>query len=366
MFMARALELAARGQGYVEPNPMVGCVIVQSGAVVGEGWHRKFGGPHAEVEALKSAGARAKGATAYITLEPCCHHGKTPPCTQALVAAGIAKVVCAQRDPFTQVSGKGIAELQAAGIEIEVGLMETEAQHLNAPYLKLVSTGRPWVIAKWAMTLDGKIATRTGDSQWISGEESRVIVHALRGRMDGVIVGHGTAKKDDPLLTARPPGSRIATRIVLDNRAELSSESQLVRTAQEAPVLVAVSTAAPKENIDRLTKAGCEVLPLPIEGHDENAVSISALLDELGRRKMTNVLVEGGSKLLGALFDAGAIDEVHVFIAPKLIGGEKAHSPIAGAGLEKIAAGRTVDDLQLRQCDNDIYLSGRIRPSETK
>jgi diaminohydroxyphosphoribosylaminopyrimidine deaminase/5-amino-6-(5-phosphoribosylamino)uracil reductase len=364
MFMARALELAARGQGYVEPNPMVGCVIVQNGAVVGEGWHRKFGGPHAEVEALKSAGARAKGATTYVTLEPCCHHGKTPPCTQVLIAAGIAKVVCAQRDPYTEVSGKGIAELQAAGIEVEVGLMEAEARHLNAPYLKLVSSGQPWVIAKWAMTLDGKIATHTGDSQWISGEESRAIVHALRGRMDCIIVGHGTAKTDDPLLTARPPGQRIATRIVLDSRAALSPESQLVRTAREAPVLIAVIATAPKENINRLTKAGCETLPLPLgEGRGEGAVSIAALLDELGRRKMTNVLVEGGGQLLGALFDTGAIDEVHVFIAPKLFGGEKAPSPIAGAGLEKIAAGRTVDDLQLRQTGNDIYLSGRIRPA---
>ena len=213
LFMGRALELAARGQGFVEPNPMVGCVIVKNGGVVGEGWHRKFGGPHAEIEALRSAGNQARGATAYVTLEPCAHHGKTPPCAEALIAAGIARVICSQRDPFEKVSGRGIAALEAAGISVTVGVMEADARRLNAPYLKLVQTGRPWVIAKWAMTLDGKIATATGDSRWISGEASRAVVQQLRGRMDAIIVGHGTAVRDDPLLIARrrerelPPAS---------------------------------------------------------------------------------------------------------------------------------------------------------------
>src|SRR5262245_15622465 len=258
--MARALELASRGEGYVEPNPMVGCVVVQGGEVVGEGWHQKFGGPHAEVEALRVAGARARGATMYVTLEPCCHHGKTPPCTEAIIAAGIARVVCAQRDPFEQVAGQGIEALKAAGIDVDVGTLEAEAKRLNAPYLKLVTTGRPWIIAKWAMTLDGKIATRAGDSRWISGEASREIVHGLRGRMDGVMVGRGTAQRDDPLLTARPPGPRTATRIVVDSRASLSLESQLIRSVGDAPVLVTVGSDAPQENIDRLTAAGCEVV----------------------------------------------------------------------------------------------------------
>jgi len=363
--MARALELAARGQGHVEPNPMVGCVLVRDGAVVGEGWHQKFGGPHAEVAALNIAGPRAKGATAYVTLEPCCHHGKTPPCTQALIAAGIARLVCAQRDPFESVSGRGIAELQAAGIEVEVGLMETEARRLNAPYLKLVTSGRPWIIAKWAMTLDGKIATAAGDSRWISGEASRAIVQQLRGRVDGILIGSGTAKMDDPLLIARPAGPRVATRIIADSRATLSPESQLVQTARDAPVLVAVGGNAPQENIARLTAAGCEVVACSdlaaglAQRSEEPSVSIPALLDELGRRRMTNVLVEGGSKLLGALFDAGAIDEVHVFLAPKLIGGAGAPSPIAGTGLEKIAAALQLADIELRHVGDDIYLHGR-------
>jgi diaminohydroxyphosphoribosylaminopyrimidine deaminase / 5-amino-6-(5-phosphoribosylamino)uracil reductase len=198
LHMARALELARRGEGLVEPNPMVGCVIADYDEVIGEGWHRRFGFAHAEVEALAAVGPRARGATAYVTLEPCCHFGKTAPCTQALIAAGIRRVVAALADPFPQISGRGFRELTAAGIEVEIGLMESEARRLNAPYLKRVATGRPWVIAKWAMTLDGKLATRSGDSRWISGPESREIVHQLRGRVDAILIGRGTAVADDP------------------------------------------------------------------------------------------------------------------------------------------------------------------------
>ena len=208
--MRRALELAARGEGFVEPNPMVGCVIAQGAEIIGEGWHRRFGQPHAEVEALRMAGDRAAGATLYVTLEPCCHFGKTPPCTRAVLASGVRRVVAAQTDPFPQVRGLGIAELRAAGLSVEVGLLESDARRLIAPYLKLVQTGRPWIIAKWAMTLDGKIATRSGQSRWISGPPSRQLVHALRGRVDAIMVGRETADRDDPLLTARPAGPRTA------------------------------------------------------------------------------------------------------------------------------------------------------------
>lgn len=359
--MARALELASRGEGYVEPNPMVGCVVVRDGDVVGEGWHRKFGGPHAEVEALRVAGARALGATMYVTLEPCCHHGKTPPCTQAIIAAGIERVVCAQRDPFDEVAGRGIKALEAAGIDAEVGTLDAEAKRLNAPYLKLVTTGRPWIIAKWAMTLDGKIATRTGDSRWISGEASREIVHRLRGRVDGIMVGRGTVDCDDPLLTARPPGPRVATRIVVDSCASLALDSQMVRSASEAPILIAAGSEAPQENIDRLTAAGCEVVVCRSSEAFDKSVSVPALLDELGRRRMTNVLVEGGSGLLGALFDAGAIDEVDVFIAPKIIGGSQAPTALAGTGLEKIAAAARIVDMDIQHIGDDLYVRGRTK-----
>ncbi len=256
MWMTRALELAERGRGYVEPNPLVGAVVVRDGRMVGEGWHQRYGEAHAEVNALAAAGEAARGATLYVTLEPCCHHGKTPPCTDAILQAGVARVVAAMTDPFPEVAGKGLSILQAAGVTVVVGLGEKEARRLNAPYLKLLTTGRPYIHAKWAMMLDGKIATRTGDSKWISGEESRRRVHELRGRMDGIIVGIGTALADDPLLTVRPPGARVPTRIILDSHARLSPHSRLVQTAKEAPVMVVTIRPATDEPVRVLKKSG--------------------------------------------------------------------------------------------------------------
>ena len=355
--MRRALELAAEGEGSVEPNPMVGCVIAQGEEIVGEGWHRRFGGPHAEIEALAQAGRRAAGATLFVTLEPCCHQGKTPPCTQAILAAGVRRVVVAQRDPFPEVAGGGLAELEAAGVAVEVGLLEADARRLNAPYRKLVETGRPWIIAKWAMTLDGKIATHTGSSRWISGPKSREAVHQLRGRVDAIMVGRQTAELDDPQLTARPPGPRGPLRVVVDTRASLRSGSQLVRTAGEVPVLVAAGDQAPEADRRRLARAGCEVLLCPGE---TPAVRLEALLDELGRRRLTNVLVEGGGQLLGSLFDLGQIDEVHVFLAAKLVGGANAPSPLAGHGLAQMADAHRLDDVRIEQLGEDVHIRGRL------
>jgi len=335
---------------------MVGCVIAQGAEIIGEGFHRRFGGPHAEVEALRIAGDRAKGATLYVTLEPCCHQGKTPPCTKAVLAAGVGRVVVAQRDTFPQVQGGGVAELQAAGVAVEVGLLESEARRLNAPYLKLVETGRSWIIAKWAMTLDGKIATHTGESRWISGPESRQIVHAIRGRVDAIMVGRGTAAKDDPLLTARPAGPRTALRVVLDTNASLTSESQLVRTARETPVLVAVGTSSSASDRKRLADAGCEVFVCEGATHSQR---LESLLDELGRRRLTNVLVEGGGQLLGCLLDVRAIDEVHVFIAPKLIGGAAAGTAVAGRGVAAMSEALLLDAPEVRQAGSDTYITGR-------
>ncbi len=354
--MRRALELAIRGQGFVEPNPMVGCVIAQGAEIIGEGFHRRFGGPHAEVEALRIAGDRAAGATLYVTLEPCCHQGKTPPCTRAVLASGVHRVVVAQPDPFPSVQGGGIAELQAAGVTVEVGLFEPEARRLNAPYLKLVTIGRPWIIAKWAMTLDGKIATRAGESRWISGPQSRQIVHALRGRVDAIVVGRETAARDDPLLTARPPGPRTALRVVLDTHASLGSQSQLVRTARETPVLVAVGQASTAADRSRLGDSGCEVF---VCDGDTPAARLDALLAELGRRRLTNVLVEGGGRLLGSLLDAREIDEVHVFIAPKLLGGTTAATATAGEGIAAVAQALRLETPEVRQAGDDIYITAR-------
>ncbi len=359
--MEQALCLAERGRGLVEPNPMVGCVVVQGCEIIGEGFHRRFGEAHAEVEALSVAGARAKGATLVVTLEPCCHYGKTPPCTEAILNAGIKRVVVAMRDPFPKVAGGGIAALQTAGVEVTVGVCETQARKLNAPYLKRLQTGRPWVIAKWAMTLDGRIATHTGSSRWISGEESRQIVHQLRSRVDAIMVGRETARADDPMLTARLPKGevplRTATRIVVDTRGLLTSQSNLVKTARDVPVLVAVGTNIYSKDAKRLEKAGCELFCCTSETH---AGRLGELLDELGRREMTNVLVEGGGKLLGGLLDTRQMDEVYAFVAPKLVGGEAAPNPIGGEGISLMENALRLDDSRWQTVGSDVCLSGRV------
>ena len=359
--MDRALEIAARGQGRVEPNPMVGCVVFNDNHIVGEGWHEVFGKPHAEVLALHAAGARAHGGTLYVTLEPCSHHGKTPPCVDAIIRAGIRRVVIAQRDPFSAVNGNGIAALESAGITCDVGIQAAAAGQLLAPYLKLVTTSRPWTIAKWAMTLDGRIATHTGDSRWISGPKSRNVTHQLRGRVDGIVVGRGTAEVDDPLLTARPEQAenvfRKATRIVVDSSCQLSLESQLVKTAGTVPLLIATSDTAPEARCQKLSEAGAEVFRC--QG-DSRSQQTDSLLQELGRRRMTNILVEGGSQLLGELFDLHAIDEVHVFVAPKIVGGMDAVPPVAGQGVGKIAEALSLVECETERIDQDLYLRGRL------
>lgn len=349
-FMHEALRHAARGRGAVEPNPMVGAVIVRDGRVVGRGWHQKFGGPHAEIIALADAGDMAQGATLYVTLEPCCHHGKTPPCTKAIINAGIAKVVVAMVDPFEKVAGKGIVQLRTAGIHVAVGICESELLALNRPYLTLLRRGRPYVHAKWAMTLDGKIATATGESQWISGDESRQRVHELRGRMDAIITGAGTVRRDDPLLTARPPGPRMPTRIVLSRRAELPADCKLLQTVADAPLILATTSAG--------SLPGVEILPIAPDVH--GFPSPSALLLELGRRGFTNILIEAGPTLTGAFLDCRLVDEVHVFVAPKILGGAGAPSPVAGVGIGKIADALTLSIREWHSVGADVYFHGCI------
>jgi diaminohydroxyphosphoribosylaminopyrimidine deaminase / 5-amino-6-(5-phosphoribosylamino)uracil reductase len=359
--MGRALALALQGEGLVEPNPMVGCVIVHDGQIVGEGFHSYFGGPHAEIMALAQAGEAARGATLYVTLEPCCHTGKTPPCTDALIRAVLGRVVIATADPFPEVNGHGVAILKAAGISCEVGLMGDQALQLIAPYHKLLTIGRPWIIAKWAMTLDGKIATQAGDSRWISSEASRAVVHQLRGRVDAIMVGSGTARIDDPLLTARPANiqdiKRIAARVVVDSAASLSSTSRLVQTARDVPVIVATGECAPPGVCEKLKAAGVEVVNCSGKTHAE---CLHSLLTELGRRRMTNVLVEGGSRLLGTLFEMRSIDELHVFVAPKIVGGDAAPVPICGAGIDHMRASLALGDITIEELGGDVYVHGRV------
>ncbi len=330
--MRRALALAARGRGAVEPNPMVGCVIVRDGRIVGEGYHRRFGGPHAEVHALRQAGRAARGAACYVTLEPCCHFGKTPPCADALIAAGVARVVAAMRDPFTRVRGKGLLRLRSGGVAVAAGLLESQAARLNAPYLMLQRRGRPWVILKWAQSLDGKIATRTGESRWISGERSRAAAHRIRGRVDAVVVGVETVARDDPMLTCRlGRPRRNASRVVIDPQLRIGLTSRLVRTAKRHPTIVACGDGALSgKRAAALRKAGVELIGLGVQR--SGGLDLGELLEELGGRRMTNIMVEGGGRTLGAFWDAGLADEAAIFVAPRLIGGEEAVASLGGVG----------------------------------
>lgn len=357
--MRRALELAAQGLGRVEPNPPVGAVIVDDRRrLIGEGWHQQFGGPHAEVFALQAAGERARGATLYVTLEPCAHVGKTPACAPQVIAAGLRKVIVCTPDPAPHTAGRGLQLLRDSGIEVEVGLLSDEGARMIAPFTKLITRGLPWVHAKWAMTLDGKLATRTGDSKWISSEASRQIVHELRGRMDAIVVGIGTALADNPLLTARPPGPRTPVRIVVDSEARLPLDSQLVRTAREAPVMVAVERGANAGQCDALRSAGVEVVALDAGGTEVG--SLQSLLAELGARRMTHVLVEGGSQLLGSFLDGELIDEVHAFVAPTLAGGTDALTPIGGEGVARMSDALRLQDVDVTQSGGDVYVHGYV------
>jgi len=352
--MREALALAARGVGAAEPNPLVGCVLVKNGRVIGRGYHTRFGSAHAEVEALRSLadGAEAADSTVFVTLEPCSHYGKTPPCADALIAAKVRRVVIAQLDPFPQVAGRGLAKLQQAGIQVEVGLLESEARELNAPYLKRLSTGLPWVIAKWAMSLDGKIATQSGESQWISGEQSRAEAHQIRGRLDAILIGSGTAFADDPLLTARPPGSRVPRRVVFDSQARLPLTSRLVGSLDTAPLVLVTTEQVAGEREQALRDRGVSIWKF--SGTEQER--IAATLQKLSTEGATNVLVEGGPKLLGQFAAANQIDELQIYLAPKIIGGQSAPGPVGNPGWTLLAACPTLRLVSQQQLGPDLKL----------
>lgn len=391
-YMQRALRLAVRGQGLVEPNPMVGCVIVRedytynvesgldkSGAfrddyvvdpevedkaatlIVGEGWHQKYGEPHAEVNALKMAGDLAKGATMYVTLEPCTHQGKTPPCVDAVIAAGIKRVVVAMLDPFPAVNGSGIEALRAAGVEVEVGVCEEEAKELNSPFVTRLTKNRPWIIGKWAMTLDGKIATRIGSSYWISSDEARLRVHEWRETVDAILIGSRTAMEDDPQLTVRLPEGRtpkrIPTRIVVDSGGTLSVFSELALTARDVPLLLVFGPNTPKGKKEFWESKGAEVMVIDAPTHEQRLL---LLLTNLAERGMTNILVEGGGELLGHFFDLELIDEARVFVSPKIIGGSEAVVAVGGVGRELMRKAATLRNKKIEVIGTDVLISGRI------
>jgi diaminohydroxyphosphoribosylaminopyrimidine deaminase/5-amino-6-(5-phosphoribosylamino)uracil reductase len=354
--MSRALALAAKGVGLVSPGPLVGCVIGSpEGEIVGEGFYVYEQLKHAETYALEQAGARAKGATAYVSLEPHAHHGRTPPCTDALIKAGIARVVAPIEDPNPKVSGKGFEHLRAAGVDVSVGLVAGEAEKLNEKYLHFMRTGRPFVHLKLAASLDGKIATRTGDSRWITGPESRARAHELRHEYDAILIGTGTALTDDPLLTDRSGKKRRRqlVRVVLDETLNISPDSQLVKTANESPVLIFAGDSAPASKSERLELAGVEVIRDAANGRD-----LAMILEELGQRSLQGVLVEGGGNVAGNFLDAPLVNKVSFFIAPMIIGGREAPTAVGGKGAETLADALDLQDLEISQRGRDIEVTG--------
>ncbi|ADL12941.1 bifunctional diaminohydroxyphosphoribosylaminopyrimidine deaminase/5-amino-6-(5-phosphoribosylamino)uracil reductase RibD [Acetohalobium arabaticum] len=356
-YMRLALDLAAKGRGRTSPNPMVGAVIVKDGEIVGQGYHHAAGKPHAEVNALQDAADKTEDATVYVTLEPCSHYGKTPPCTKALIGAGVSRVVAAMKDPNPKVAGRGLQKLADAGIEVESGLLEEEAKELNEAFIKYITTERPFVILKNAMTLDGKIATKTGDSKWISGEESRRYVHRLRDEVDGILVGIGTVLSDNPRLTTRLPeqDGQDPIRIVLDSRLEIPLDSNLVTQESEAKTVVAAAETADEEKAAKLEEAGVEVIFLPDK---QGRIDLDSLLAELGRMEIMSLLVEGGSRINTSFLFTELVDKILYFIAPKLIGGSEAVQAVGGQGVDKVADGIELGDYELSTIGNDILIVG--------
>jgi diaminohydroxyphosphoribosylaminopyrimidine deaminase/5-amino-6-(5-phosphoribosylamino)uracil reductase len=366
LHLARAIELAGRGVGAVKPNPAVGAVIARDGEVLGEGWHERFGAAHAEVNAIEACGmADLAGATLYVSLEPCCHEGKTPPCTDAIVQAGIGRVFVGSDDPTEKAAGRGLGILRDEGIEVVIadGELAGRARLLNQAFRKHARTGRPWVLFKSAMTLDGKVATRAGDSQWISGEASRELAHRWRASVDAVVVGIGTALADDPQLTARPDGtpaepSEQPRRVVFDSLARLPSDSRLLAAVAEIPLTVIVSRAAARADTDALEAAGVDVLLAT--GENEPA-RVRSALDQLGGLGVASVLLEGGPHLAGAFLDAGEIDEVRLFLSPLLLGGRTARDPLEGEGVERIAEAIRALTFDCERVGEDLLISARLR-----
>ncbi len=355
--MRLALVEAERGRGRTRPNPVVGCVIARGGEVIATGFHHRAGLPHAEVEALRRAGPRARGADAYVTLEPCNHTGRTGPCTEALIAAGVRRVFVGTLDPNPIVHGKGVRCLERNGIEVELGVLEEECRAANEPFAHFILRHRPFVVAKLAESLDGRVATRTGDSKWITGPGARREGHRLRDAADAVVVGVGTVLADDPALTCRIRGGRDPIRIVVDTAARTPRSAQVVRLARTsaAPTWIVVGRGAPARRRRALEQAGAEVIAVR---ERRGRVDLEALLDELGRRELLSILVEGGPTLLGDFFDRGLVDEVHAFVAPRIIGGVEARGAVGGRGPARLAESVELERLDVRRAGADLWVVG--------
>ena len=357
-YMRLALELARRGEGWTRPNPMVGAVLVKNGQIIGQGWHERWGEPHAERNALSACTQSPQGATLYVTLEPCCHQGRQPPCTQAILEAGITRVVVGSHDPNPLVCGKGLEQLRAHGVEVETGVLKEACDTLNQIFFHFIRTRRPYVILKYAMTLDGKIATRTGLSQWITGPEARAQVHRDRHRCAAIMAGVGTVLADDPLLTCRMPEGRNPVRVVCDTHLRTPLTARLVQTAREVPTLLATCCSdrgrwAPYQD------AGCELLPLP---QREGRVDLGALLAELGKREIDSVLVEGGGTLNWSMLEQGLIQRVYAYVSPMLLGGREAKTPVGGPGFPSPDQALRLKDSQITRLGEDFLIESEVEP----
>lgn len=366
LYMRRAIELAWKGAGWTNPNPLVGAVIVKDGRVIGEGFHEKWGEAHAERNALADCAARGEdpaGSTLYVTLEPCCHQGKQPPCTEAVIAAGVRRVIVGSRDPNPLVAGRGNEQLRGAGIEVAEDVLRGECDELNPIFFHYIQTGLPFIMLKWAMTLDGKIATRTDDSRWISNEASRADVHESRHRMAAIMVGSGTVSADDPMLTARRDiPSNQPLRVVVDSSLSISSDCQLVRSARDFALLVATTQPEDSEKARLLRERGVDIISVsPVRASGK--VNLKALITLLGERGVDSILVEGGGTLNEALLAADLVNEIIVYLAPKVIGGADAKSPVEGFGVERMVDAFTFEAPEIERFGDDLKLTyRRVRP----
>ena len=364
-YMRRAIELAKKGSGHVNPNPLVGAVIVRDGEIIGEGYHECYGQLHAERNAIANAKKRGnslEGSTIYVTLEPCCHYGKTPPCTEAIIEEKIAKVVVGSDDPNPLVSGKGFQMLREKGIEVIPHFLKEECDAINHVFFHYIRTGTPYVAMKYAMTMDGKIACYTGDSKWVTGEESRAHVQTLRNHYKGIMAGIGTVLADDPMLNCRIEGGRDPIRIIADSHLRIPMDSQLVRTAGQQPLIVACLPDADEEKAAQLQEKGVEVLRIPgvttadITEEQKEVISLPVLMKELGARKIDGILLEGGGQLNESALQAGIVDRIYCYIAPKIFGGAQAKTPVEGQGLTRAADAWQFNRIGMQEFGQDILL----------
>lgn len=362
-YMRMALDLAAKGAGYVSPNPMVGAVVVKGGEVVGRGYHQAVGGPHAEVNAIADAGDQARGATIYVTMEPCNHFGRTPPCTRKILEAGIQKVVVAMADPNPDVAGGGNAFLKSQGIEVVCGLCATEATRLNESFIKFVQTKRPFVVLKIAATLDGRIATRTGDARWVTGPAARARVHKLRHAMDAVMVGVGTVKADDPELTTRLETGRGVdpTRIILDTHLSMPETARMLQQVSAADTWVVCGAGAAESHKKRLTDQGAMVIEARLEN---GRIDLTSLMGALSSRGITSLLIEGGARVAASALKAGIVDKVIFFYAPKILGGDDGIPMCSGPGPDKMRESLPLHNMEVSRAGDDVLISGYLKADE--